>query len=224
MLHDNFVSSIPKDVQNTVDKSKTGGSAKLRLSSRSVRVGSTKAALNRNVATKVLNPQNGKSKLIYCQQDGGSQLTLISTKLVKELELRSHDFASFRIETMTGENVISADLINFDLQSLISDEVYSLSNVVAHTRWQDDVDTLPHRQDISSYPDFQDIDLLHLPDNESVDLLIGNDNALLITVLEEREGTNNRKPHAVLSKIGWYSCGGVSPLENALIKICRVHA
>ena len=140
--------------------------------------------------------------MIYCQQDGGSQLTLISTKLVKELKLKSRDSASFRIETMTGEKVISADLVNFGLQSLILDEVFSLSNVVAHTPRQDEINTLPHREDVRSYPHFQDIDLLHLPDNESVDLLIGNDNAFLMTMLEEREETNVKKPHAVLSKIG----------------------
>ena len=113
--------------------------------------------------------------MIYCQQDGGSQLTLISTKLVKKLELKPYDSASFCVETMTGEKAISADLVNFDLQSLISDEVFSFRNVVADTPWQDEADTLPHQQIVSSYPHFQDIDLLHLPDNDSVDLLIGND-------------------------------------------------
>ena len=92
--------------------------------------------------------------MIYCQQYGSLQLTLISTKLMKKLELKSHDSVSFRIETMIGEKVISADLVNFDLQLLISDEAFRLSNVLAHTPWQDDVDTLPHQQDVSSYPHF----------------------------------------------------------------------
>ena len=39
MLHDSFVSTILKTVQNTVDKSKTGGGEKSRLSLWSVRVG-----------------------------------------------------------------------------------------------------------------------------------------------------------------------------------------
>ena len=121
------MSTIPKDVHNAADKSKSGGGEKPRLPSRSVKIGLTKAALNRIVATRVLNPQNGKSKLIFCQQVGGSLLTLISTKLVKELELKSYDSASFRIETMTGEKVISADLVNFDLQLLISDKVQYLA-------------------------------------------------------------------------------------------------
>ena len=100
-------------------------SEKPRLSLRSVRVGSAKAAFDRNVATRILNPQNGKTKLMNCQQDGGLPLTLISTKLVKELKLKSHDSEAFCIQTMTGEKVISADLVTFDLQSLISDEVFA---------------------------------------------------------------------------------------------------
>ena len=36
---------------------------------RSVKLGSFKAALNRIVAARVINPQTGKSKLVYCQQE-----------------------------------------------------------------------------------------------------------------------------------------------------------
>ena len=65
MLLDTFVSTTPKGVDSTVDKNMTGGGKKPRLSSRSVRVGSTKAALSRIVVTKVVSPQTGKLKLIY---------------------------------------------------------------------------------------------------------------------------------------------------------------
>ena len=46
MLHDSFVSTISKDVHKAADKSTTGGGEKPRLSPRSVKVGSTKVALN----------------------------------------------------------------------------------------------------------------------------------------------------------------------------------
>ena len=84
---------------------------------------------------------------------------------------------------MTGVKVIGVDLANFELQSF-SDEMFSLNNFVAHTPWQDDVDTLPHKLDVSSYRHFQDTDLLHLPVNDSVDSLISNDKAFLMTLLE----------------------------------------
>ena len=188
-----------------------------------MRVGSTKAVLNRIVATRILNPRNGKSKSIYCQEDGGSQLTLISTKLVKELDLESHDSASFCKETMTREKIICDNLVNYELQLLILDEVFNLSNVVARTLWQDDVDTQPHRQDVSSYPRLRNINLLHFPNNDLVDLLIDNDNAFLMTVLEEREGDDVKDPYDIFSKIYWYVCGGIF-LEKAPVKFFRIKA
>ena len=134
---------------------------------------------------------------------------------MKGLDLQSRDSASFRTETMTGGKVISADLINFELQLLISDETFSLSNVVAHKPWQNDVGALPHRQNVNSYSNFQNIDLLHLPKNDSVDTLIGNDNAFLITLFVEREGDNVKNPLFCQKLVG------ISRLEKGTVKICQ---
>ena len=91
ILHDCFVSTVPKspnsNTRSARDGNITGHSANENLSVpvRSVKIGSTKVALNQIVAARVINPQNGKSKLVYCQQDGGSQLTFVLKKLVQEL-------------------------------------------------------------------------------------------------------------------------------------------
>ena len=60
---------------------------------------------------------------------------------------------------------------------------------MTHSPWRDDVNTLPHRQDMSTFAHFKDVDcksFFELPENKTVDLLIGNDNVFLMTVLEER--------------------------------------
>ena len=180
MLHEYFAPTVPKSFGNIerVDREKNddrnpsvaqGPSFPVRT----VKIGSTKAALNRIVAARVINPQTGKSKLVYCQQDGGSQLTIISNKLVKELNLEPYDLASFKIETMTGATLTHSDLVRFNLQSLFSDETFALSNVVTHSPWRDDMNTLPHRQDMSTFAHFKDVELFELPENKTVDLLIG---------------------------------------------------
>ena len=90
VLHEYFAPTVPKSFGNIerFDREKNddrnpsvaqGPSFPVR----SVKIGSTKAALNRIVAARVINPQTGKSKLVYCQQDEGSQLTIISNKLVE---------------------------------------------------------------------------------------------------------------------------------------------
>ena len=125
MLHEYFAPTAPKSFGNNErvnreenddrDPSVAQGPS---FPVRSVKIGSTKAALNRIVAARVINPQTGKSKLVYCQQDGGSQLTIISNKLVEELNLKPYDQASFKIETMNGATLTHSDLVRFNLQSL----------------------------------------------------------------------------------------------------------
>ena len=52
-----------------------------------VTLDSIEAALNQIVAARALNQQNEKCKLVYCQQDVGSRLTIILDGLVKELRM-----------------------------------------------------------------------------------------------------------------------------------------
>ena len=155
MLHDCFVSTVPKSPNSNARSARDGNIAghsaneNLSVPVRSVKIGSTKAALNRIVAARVINPHNGKSKLVYCQQDGGSQLTFVSNKLVQELNLIPYDQASFCMVTLKGETFTHTNLVKFDLQSLFSNEMFELSNVVTNSAWQDDVKTLPHKQDLN---------------------------------------------------------------------------
>ena len=144
--------------------------------------------------------------------------------MVEELNLEPYDQASFRIETMTGATLTHSDLVRFNLQSLFSDETFALSNVVTHSPWRDEMSTLPHKQDMSTFAHFKDVELFELPENKTVDLLIGNDNAFLMTVLEERVGALRSDPHAILTPLGWLGCGGRSPLEESPVKVCRVQA
>ena len=140
MLHEYFAPAVPKSFGNNerVDREENDDRNRSVAQGpsfpvRNVKIGSTKAALNRIVAARVMNPQTGKSKLFYCQRDGGSQLTIISNKLVEELNLEPYDQASFKIEIIKGVTLTHLDLVRFDLQSLFSDETFALSNVVTHS-------------------------------------------------------------------------------------------
>ena len=91
---------------------------------RNVSIGTVKAALNRVTAVRVVNPANGKSRLIYCQHDPGSQLTFVSSNLVSELDLDPFDNVSFEMNTMIGKKNNTADLVKFNIQSLETDELF----------------------------------------------------------------------------------------------------
>ena len=150
MLHEYFASTVPKSFGNNerVDREENDDrnhsvAQGPSFPFRSVKIGSTKAVLHRIVAARIINLQTGKSKLVYCQKDGGSQLTIISNKLVEELNLEPSDQASFRIETMTGTTLTHSDLVRFNLQSLFSNETFALSNVVTHSPWRPQSGPIP---------------------------------------------------------------------------------
>ena len=65
------------------------------------------------------------------------------------------------------------------------------------------MNTFPHRQDMSTFAHFKDVELFALPENKTVDLMIGNDNAFLMTVLKERVGASRNDPHAISTPLGW---------------------
>ena len=132
------------------------------------------------------------------------------------------DQASFRIVTLNGETLTHTNLVKFDFQSFFSNAMFELSNVVTNSSWKKDVETLLHKQDLSSFSHFEDVELFELPDNGTVDLLIGNDNAFLMSVLEERVRVSRCDPHAILPHLGWLACGGKYPLEKQTVKVCQV--
>ena len=43
-----------------------------------------------------------------------------------------------------------------------------------------------------------------------------------MTVLEEKVGASRRDLHVILTPLGWLGCGGISPLEESPVKVCRV--
>ena len=94
MSREYFASTVPKSFENIERVDREENDDRNRSVAQgpsfpvwSVKIGLTKVPLNRIVAARLINPQTGKSKLVYCQQDGGSQLTITSNKWVEELNL-----------------------------------------------------------------------------------------------------------------------------------------
>ena len=90
----------------------------------SVKIGSVKAAYNRVTAARVVNPASSHSKLVYCQHDLGSQLTFIASSLVEDLGLEQFDTASFKLDTLVGDKNTSANLVQFNIQSTDTEELF----------------------------------------------------------------------------------------------------
>ena len=145
-------------------------------------------------------------------------------RALKGFNLCPYTDASFVIETLTDKKPIKAGLVKIEVESLYTSEVYALDNVVSNISWTDDKNSLPHKLDLSGLDHFSDVKIIELQNCETVGVLIGNDNACLMTVLEERVGRQISDPHATLTPLGWMAYGGMSPLDGSDVKIRRVQA
>ena len=186
---------------------------------RSVKIESVKAAYNRVTAARVMNPATGHSKLVYCQHDPGSQLTFIASSLVEDLGLEPFDTASFKLDTLVGDKNTSANLVKFNIQSIDTEELFGDVTAAVIPPWVDDVETLPHKQDLSNLQHFDGVKLVTLDNCDTVDIIIGNDNAFLMCTKEERMEESRDEPHAIFTPLGWMASGGRSSLYARATKV-----
>ena len=214
LLHEAYVTS--SEFRKAVDReSEVAGS----VPARKINIASVKAALNRVSAVRLINSDNGKSKLVYCQHDSGSQLTFVSGKLVSELKLKAFDNVSFDMDTMIGRKSNTANLVKFNIQSLYNSEMLFDITSVVNEPWCDDVSTLLHMQQLSQFKHFDDVEILGLDNCNAVDVLINNDNAHLMYAKQKRVGDSLTEPHAILTPLGWLACGGRSGRSDRSAKI-----
>ena len=71
---------------------------------------------------------------------------------------------------------------------------------------------------------FDGVKLVTLDSCDTVDIIIGNDNAFLVCTMEERMGESRGEPHAILTPLGWMASGRRSPLYARATKVLRVQA
>ena len=174
-----------------------------------VKTTQNRPVLLRTTAVKVINPVNGKSTLAYAQLDTASQATLISDNLRKELELKAIPDSSVTIRTLADQRLSIGGRTNFELESLDSGEQFMISDALAVPQFLDDARILPHAVDVSELDHFEGVHIPVATERGSVDVLIGQSDKLLLTVLEEREGADPEEPNYVLTRLGPIASGGM---------------
>ena len=175
LLHDYFVDTGHRPPETSAEPAVTMPSVKIE---------SVKAAYNCVTAARVVNPATGHSKLVYCHHDPGSQLTFIASSLVEDLGLEPFDTPSFKLDTLVGDKNTSANLVKFNIQSIDTEELFGDVTTTVISPWVDDVETLPHKQDLSNLPHYDGVKLVTLDNCDTVDIIIGNDNAFLMCTIK----------------------------------------
>ena len=164
--------------------------------------------LMRTSAVKTVKPATGKSSLVYAQHDTASQATLISETLKAELGLQATPDPTVSLRTLADEKMSSGGRTNFKLESLYSGEQFHIYGAVVVPQFLDDENTLPHAVDTSTLEHFEGVHIPVVQDRRRVDVLIGQCDKTLLTVLEECESINPEERNYVLTRLGPIASGG----------------
>ena len=81
---------------------------------------------------------------------------------------------------------------------------------------------MPHKVDTSKFEHFADIHILVIPYRRSIDILVGQSDKTLLTVLEEREGFDPDQPNCVFTRLGPIASGGRLDVRSNLIQNRKV--
>ena len=149
--------------------------------------------------------------MAYAQHDTASQVTLISDALKTELGLETNSDPNVKIRTLADETVACKGRTAFKLESLHTGEKFVIENALVVPQFSDDVSTLPHSVDVTKLKHFQGTHDPVAPDRKRIDVLIGQSDKQLLTVLEEREGASPEEPNYVLTRLGPIASGGQVP-------------
>ena len=182
-------------------------------------------------AVRVINPDTKKSTLAYAQMDTALQATLISERLCNELRLKRNVNASTAIRTLGDFTTKCNWHSDFDLTSLSDGKTYGIKGALNVSNFEYYENTLPHCIYTSKLSHFRGVQIPVISYRKSVDLLIGQSDKFLLTVLEERKGFNLNEPNYVLTCLGPMASGGRMDIcsnqinsRRAVVNVCKCDA
>ena len=210
-LHDCNVSDRPtkvnKTTSNVVDEIKASDTNS-GVQVREIGVADRGTVLLRTCAVKVINSKTGCSTLAYAQLDTASQATLISYKLSKKRRLEVISNCSITIRTLGDQPSICTGETNFTLQSVINNDQFEIENAFVVPQFSDDESTLLHAVNTRVFSHFKGVKIPVLTHRKSVDILVGQSDRVLFTVLKEQEGRSPNDPSLVFTRLGPIASGG----------------
>ena len=169
---------------------------------------SNKIVLLCTCAVKVINPRTGRFTLAYAQHNTASQGTIVFKSWMDKLGLVASKSSEIHICTLANEFTPCRGVVNFELESLTTGERFDVENALVVLKLVDDECVLPHRVDTSGLEHFDCINIPTLPYKRCIDILIGQTDKFLLTVLEKCEGIRPEDPNYVLTRLDPIASGG----------------
>ena len=152
-----------------------------------------------------------KFDAVYAQYDTESQATLVSERLVNELDLNINTDHALNTWTLAEQTTKSAGFIELKLQSLTTNEVFEIKDALVVSNFRDDEGALPHSVNVRNFNLFKGVEIPVISHRKNIDILIRQTDKLLLTVLTEREGLVQDELNLVITRLGPIASGESKP-------------
>ena len=126
----------------------------------------------RTNAVKVINLSSRRCAFVYAQHDTASQVTLILERLSNNLDLKMKDSLAIMINMLVEETMPATEVVQFNLESLTTKEVFAIKDAVVVPKFMDDEHVLPHKINTANLEHFEGVEIPTIPEVNSVDILI----------------------------------------------------
>ena len=178
----------------------------------------------RFAVVNIINPENGKSATIAALLDEGANMTLLSERVSKELDLQGtrHGLGVLgvggnlqQVQSLSTQIKIQAINESFAKTALIR-TMPDPTGGLEMTRWQDHIAKWEHLKHLT---------LLEVPKGFKVDMIIGNDQPYLHRCFEEiTHKVDLDAPVARLGPLGWSIAGRIEPKTNKKARVNKLTA
>ena len=134
--------------------------------------------------------------------DTASTNTSLVNDVVEKLKLAGHE-CTYNLEMLNNRKSVSSMAVDFELWSVDGKEMLCLSNVLV-------IDEIPcdpqKHEDIQSYDHLMNLPFVNMAPGDSVQVLIGQDNAAALASIKIAKGCVD-EPYATQTMFGWSIIG-----------------
>ncbi len=153
----------------------------------------------------VVRSENGQRVMVNCLEDPGSQVTLVTERLVDSLNIQRTK-GNLVLSGIGNRNLRLQDEVTLEVSPESSEVSYSIQ---AHVipKISNHIPSFDVNEVKTKYPHLRDVNV-NL-ETGSIDLLIGQDSPALLRQLEARYGEDD-EPYAIRTPLGWSICGPIN--------------
>ena len=164
------------------------------------------------IASVLVIGPSGKMKRVNALFDTGSNGSMCSESLVKELDL-NYEISTATLSTVDrGYQTIKCKLVDLEVRDLLSEYTFKMSKVMTRNTLNITADAHITHGELAKWSHLADLDISH-SDRNQVDLLIGQDHSALLMPLEVRKGKDH-EPFAIKTRLGWIINGSLSATKQ----------